>query len=75
MNATEQQQEDMHAKIDDAIEGEDLNEVINALAYALADSVAYATDYQFDEDNHARMAHMVQHAYTFICSQHSVTLN
>ena len=65
----------MYDLIDRAIEGKDLNEVIHALAYALSDSVAYATDYAFDEDNHAKIAQMVQHAYTFICAQNSVTLN
>jgi hypothetical protein len=66
---------DLEDEIENLLEGKDLDEVIRVLAYALADSVAYATDYTYDATNNANLAEMVQDAYKFCCTENSVTVN
>jgi outer membrane receptor for Fe3+-dicitrate len=67
--------EELYKKIDAVTEGQDVDEVIRALAYALADSVAFATDYKFNEENNANVSALVQSAYKFACTENSVTVN
>lgn len=65
----------MAAKLDDLFEGHNLDEVIRVLAFALSDSVAFATDYVFDEENAKQLQELVASAYMHMCHEKSVTVN
>lgn len=62
-------------KLDNLFEGEQVDEVIQVLAFALSDSVAFATDYVFHKENAKNLQDMVESAYKHICHTNSVTVN
>lgn len=61
--------------ISNAIEGKQLDDVISALVFTLADSVAFATDYMYDEDNAENMQEMVLNVYKHCCTSTTNTVN
>jgi len=62
-------------KIDKLLEGEELDEVIKTLAFAYADSVAFATEYKYSKTNAEMLKDMAESAYAHLCSENSVTVN
>lgn len=59
--------------LDELFEGEQLNEVIHILAFALSDSVAFATDYVYHEHNADALKDMVESAYRHACHDNNLT--
>lgn len=65
---------DLCDKIDTLLEGHDIDEAIRALAFALADTVAFATEYAFDAENETAVTALVQSAYKFCCATKTDTV-
>ena len=62
---------ELAAKLHDALAGELVADVIRVLIIALADGVAFATDYKFEKENEVQLLDMVKDAYKFCCESNS----
>jgi hypothetical protein len=62
-----------YEKVSQALSGTELDEVVEILAYMLADAIAQYSDYEVDQELFMEGGAMYTEAYKFVCTTDTIT--